>query len=429
MEISECRALARSIWLMAGLSLCWVVGMASALAAESGPELLTLPEATRLALDEQPALTAEAATIRALRQEAVAEGQLPDPQLVGGITQMPVTSDEAFSLRDDDFTALSIGLAQEFPRAAKRQLRAARMEQQANAAEVALTGIEKRIRRDTGWAYLDVFAASASAKLIDGLAVEAQRQRAVAEIYLAAGRGTQPEVLAAGVDTEVLADRSRALRQRELAARAMLSRWIGPAADRPLPDMLPSMPAPAPLEVLVAGLSVHPLLAEPEATARMAATDLKLAEAQGKPDWRLEMRYDHRLEFSDLVTLMVGIDLPLFTGQRQDQRTGAARETLLASHARRDDALREVTAALTASYRNWQSGSERLRRYDEALLPESRKRVASSLAGYQSGQGQLTALLDARRSMLESELMRLDLHVEVVRERLALQYFEAEAGQ
>src|SRR5258706_14581648 len=115
MDISQRCAHARRIQVVSGWLLCWVVGLAPAWAAESVAELLTLPEATRLALDEQPALVAESATIRALRQEAVAEGQLPDPKLVGGIMQMPVTSDAAFSLREDDFTALSVGLPQEFP--------------------------------------------------------------------------------------------------------------------------------------------------------------------------------------------------------------------------------------------------------------------------------------------------------------------------
>ncbi len=429
MHISKYHAYAWQFQAFLCALLCLTVGLAPAMATESTSDLLTLPEAIRLAMDEQPALVADSAKIRALRQEAVAEEQLPDPRLISGVTQLPVTNDEAFSLRDDEFTALSVGLAQEFPRAEKRKLRAAKIEQQATAIEAALSGAEKQIRRNTGLAYLDVFAAGAAARLADSLAVEAQRQRSAAAIDLTAGQATQPEILSAGVDVEVQADRGRAFRQREFAARAMLGRWIGPAADRPLPEAPPDLPNPPRLEVVVAGLPDHPLLVEPEATARVAVTDLKLADAQRQPDWRVELRYDHRLEYADLVTLMVGIDLPLFAGQRQDRRTAAAREMVAASYAERDDVLRQMTAALTAAYRNWQSGTERLRRYDESLLPERRQQVAASLAGYQSGQGSLTSLLEARRSLLESELTQLDLQIDVMRERLVIQYFELEPGQ
>ena len=58
MDISECRAIARSIPVMTGLLLLWLSGLTPAWAAESEPELLTLPEAMHLALDEQPALVA-----------------------------------------------------------------------------------------------------------------------------------------------------------------------------------------------------------------------------------------------------------------------------------------------------------------------------------------------------------------------------------
>ena len=142
----------------------------------------------------------------------------------------------------------------------------------------------------------------------------------------------------------------------------------------------------------------------------------------------MEVRYDHRLEFPDLVTLMVGVDLPLFAGNRQDRSSAAALERLSAATAQRDDRLREATATVTAAYREWQAGTERLRYYDDALLPPGMGRVEASLAAYRAGRGSLSALLEARRSLLETELMRLDLATQVVRDRLQLQYFARETA-
>lgn len=398
-------------------------------AGASEPAFLTLPEVQRLALAEQPALLAEAANVRALREESVAAGQLPDPQLLTGITQLPVNGGEALSLRDDDFTALSVGISQEFPRAAKRQLRATVLEQQATGAQLALTDLGQRVRLEAGRAYLEVAAADQGAQILERLSTEALRQRDVAGIDVAAGRGAQPELLAAQVEAALVTDRGRALRQREQASRAALARWIGVAADRPVGGSLPVFPPPPVLGQLLEGLPDHPSLAAPATTAALAATELRLATAERKPDWRLEVRYDHRLEFSDLVTLMVGIDLPLFAGNRQDRSSAAALERLSAATAQRDDRLREATATVTAAYREWQAGTERLRYYDEALLPPSTARVEAALAAYRAGRGSLSALLEARRSLIETELMRLDLATQVVRDRMQLQYFEAEAGQ
>jgi outer membrane protein TolC len=143
----------------------------------------------------------------------------------------------------------------------------------------------------------------------------------------------------------------------------------------------------------------------------------------------MEVRYDHRLEFPDLVTLMVGVDLPLFAGNRQDRVSAAALERLSAATAQRDDRLREATATVTAAYRDWQAGTQRLRYYDDALLPPGARRVDAALAAYRSGRGALAELLEARRSLLETELMRADLAAQVARDRLQLQYFEVESGR
>jgi len=392
---------------------------------ESG--VLTLAHVQRVALVQQPALAAGAANVQALRDESVAAGQLPDPQLITGVTQIPIEDDEAFSLREDDFTALSVGISQEFPRAVKRQLRASALEQRARAGELALASAERQVQLEAGLAYLDVAAAAQGARLLDRLTAEADRQKAVRGIALVAGQGSQADQLAAAVEAEVQADRGRALRQRELAGRAELARWIGATeADQPLPDELPAIPAPPPLNTLLERLVDHPQLAGRAATVRIAQTEARLAGLATSPDWRIEMRYDHRLEFPDLVTLMVGVDLPFFAGDRQDRSSSAARARVVADTAGQDDQLREATAQVTSAYRQWQSGTDRLGRYDESLLPQSRSRVKSALAAYQSGRGTLTTVLDARRSLLDVELMRLDLAVDVSRDRLRLQYFEPE---
>lgn len=412
----------------ASVLLVVVTGGCPAFAGEFSP--LTLAEVQRLALVEQPALVAGAANVQALREGSVAAGQLPDPQLITGVNQLPVDDGEAFSLRDDDFTALSVGISQEFPRSAKRKLRASALEQQATAGELGLAAVERGVQLQAGLAYLDVAAAAQGAGLLDRLSAEAEKQQAVQGFALVAGRGTQAEQLTATVEAEVLADRGRALRQRELAGRSELARWIGStAADRPISTELPVLPGPPALGVLLDQLPLHPQLAGPAATIRVAETEARLASLAAKPDWRLELRYDHRLEFPDLVTLMVGIDLPFFTGNRQDRSSSAARDRLSANIAEHDDHLREATASLTSAYREWQAGTDRLRRYQDSLLPQSRARVESALASYQSSQASLTSVLDARRSLLDIELMRLDLAVDVARKRLQIQYFETEAGQ
>src|SRR5579863_10452270 len=76
---------------------------------------LTKEEAARLAAIDQPLLTGRQAKIQAEEQQAIAAAQLPDPQLSGGLKELPIDTPEAFSTRRDNFTEFTIGLSQEFP--------------------------------------------------------------------------------------------------------------------------------------------------------------------------------------------------------------------------------------------------------------------------------------------------------------------------
>src|SRR5580692_5776505 len=82
---------------------------------------LTMEEAARLATVDQPLLAEREAKIQAEEHQAVAAAQLPDPQVSGGIKELPIDTSEAFSARRDNFTEFAIGVSQEFPRAAKRR--------------------------------------------------------------------------------------------------------------------------------------------------------------------------------------------------------------------------------------------------------------------------------------------------------------------
>ncbi|NNG12776.1 MAG: hypothetical protein HKM88_05950, partial [Halobacteria archaeon] len=76
---------------------------------------LTLAEAEQLALSEDPAVAASRARSQALREDAVASGQLPDPKLKTGLFNLPL---DTFDIDQEPTTQLRLGLQQTFPRGA-----------------------------------------------------------------------------------------------------------------------------------------------------------------------------------------------------------------------------------------------------------------------------------------------------------------------
>src|SRR3546814_16165264 len=70
-------------------------------------------------------------------------------------------------------------------------------------------------------------------------------------------------------------------RGQEARARAEMARWIGAAAQRPLPETVPALEAPAASQAL---LSQHPAIAAAEAQERAAQRAVDVARQDRKPN-------------------------------------------------------------------------------------------------------------------------------------------------
>jgi hypothetical protein len=77
----------------------------------------------------------------------VAEGQLPDPQIMLGVEDVPVNGQDAFELTRDEMTQVVIGLEQEFPRGRTRDLRSKKATLEAEAAADGMAEALRQVRR------------------------------------------------------------------------------------------------------------------------------------------------------------------------------------------------------------------------------------------------------------------------------------------
>jgi outer membrane protein TolC len=208
-------------------------------------------------------------------------------------------------------------------------------------------------------------------------------------------------------------------------AQSVLGRWIGVAqAARPVAG-LPAMPATLTLESVLDKLPQHPRLALAAIDIDQTRTAIALAEADFKPDWRIEVGYAHRPAFSDMATLRVGIDLPVFARNRQTRGVAAALARSDAATAVRDDSVRELAAAARLNVHDWLRLGERLRTYDADLLSQSAARIEAAALGWRSGRGSLREVLDARRAALEVQQARLDLERDRFEHCVQLRYLGA----
>jgi len=398
-------------------AVCSLILIAAAVPlAHAAESTLTLSEAQRLAAERSRQLAAQDSAVMASREMAAAAGQLPDPTLKFGIENLPVTGQDAYSVTSDFMTMRRLGLMQEFTRGEKRQLRTERLNRETERAQAEKSTTLAMIQRDTALAWLDRYYAEAMAALVAEQVTEARLEIQAAESAYRTGRGSQADVFAARSTAVALEDRSSEISRRIRTAKTALARWAGEAADNPLagkPDIDAIRLDPRALDTQ---LVHHPQIASLTSQAEIAATEAKLAQANKKSDWSLEVMYSQRgSAFSNMVSVGVAIPLQWDQKNRQDRELAAKLAMADQAEAQREEALRAHIGEVRAQIQEWENGRERRARYERELVPLARDRTRAALAAYRGGKASLADVLSARRNEIEVRMQALQLEMETAR--------------
>ncbi len=399
------RAAVRSVaWWMALLAT-----LPLSFAALGADPPLSLVEATRIAAQRSPQLEAQRALVSAAEAAAVGAGELPDPKAVIGIENLPTNGPDRWSVSRDFMTQRTIGVMQDVPGAGKRALRTQRAEAESAREAAMLTVQQLTVQREAALSWLSRWYAEASLRLVERLLDEARIAVESAAAAYRGGKGAQTDLLAARAATIELENRRTEAATQVRRAKITLARYVGDNAERAL-GAVPAMNAlpHAPVH-LTAEVDTHPelrLLAEQEA---VAATDVELARIARHPDWNIGVSYGIRgSSYSNMVTLLVSVDLPLFPERRQDAQQLAKFRQLDSVRAQREEMRRQHVAEINAMVAEWEASRIQATRVADELVPLAAQRLDAALAAYRGGSGQLSAVLDARRGAIEAQLALLE---------------------
>lgn len=392
-------------------------------AQNTAPSILTFDSALRLAQDRSQQLVAQDRAATAARNAAVAAGQRPDPTLKFGVNNLPIDGTDRFSLGRDFMTMQSVGVMQEFTREDKRLARARRMESEAEASEAARAVALASLQRDTALAWLDRSYQERMLTLLQTQRTETLLQVDAAQAAYRGGRGAQTDVFAARSAVAQIEDRIDQAQLQVAMAKTALARWTADTAD----STLGAAPATDHLAWhrgdLEAALADHPELALMAKQEQMAQADADMARANKQSDWSAEVMLNHRGPiYSNMVSINFSLPLQWDPQQRQDRELAAKLATTDQMHALREEAVRQHLAQARSLWQAWQSGRDRMTRYDSTLLPLASERTQAALAAYRGATLPLTAVLEARRMEVDARMERLRLEMETARLWAQLNY-------
>lgn len=393
-----------------------------AVANAAAGEALSFKRALDLAEAQAPQLAAQAAAVRAAASEAERAPQLPDPELVAGVENLPVDGPDSLSLTRDFMTMRKIGVMQEFPRGEKRRLRGEVAEAEVRKEEAELGVRRLDVRREAAAAWIGRYVAERGHELLLELRAQADLNVTATRAALKSGKGGSADAIAASADRIRLDDRIDASARDIVQATASLARWVGSeAAGAPLGDP-PDFAALASMPAALLATGEHAALRPYAALEARAEKDVALARAEKSPDWSVEFDYAQRgPSYSNMVTVEVRVGLPLFATHRQDPAIAAKLAQLDRVRAEREDALRmhrEETAKQLAA---WTTAQKRLERTRTEWLPLANDRADAALAAYRGG-GPLQPVIDARNAQVDARMAYLAQLGDLARAWTALNY-------
>jgi outer membrane protein TolC len=347
-----------------------------------------------------------------------------------GLISLPTDS---WKLDQEPMTQVHVGISQKFPRGQSRELQAEQYREQSRSLDESAQDARLRIRLAVREAFLDVVRQIKLAEVNDE-AIEAFADlEDITQDYYATGRVQQQDVLRASVERAKAEDRATRISEDEERARAQLAGWIGDEAYRALEPDWPSLPAPAAPDALRAGLVNHPRVAALQQQAVAADTGVELARQRYKPEFGVDLTYGARSGYnmdgsgrSDLFSVMLVMDLPLFHENRQDRYTAAAVSRSSAALFERDDMLRTMTSQARAAASARERQLERKTRYEERLLPDAAFNADAALSAYQAALDSLTTLMRARITEFDLQLDYVRLQADFLRTQAQLLYLEGE---
>ncbi|WP_372052610.1 MULTISPECIES: TolC family protein [unclassified Vibrio] len=383
---------------------------------------------------------------QAMRETGIASATLMDPKLKVGFGGLPVDS---FQFDEDPMTNISVGLMQQFERGNTLGLQQKKAGQQADGLALQVQARELTVANSMTQLWLELgYHQKAESVIRQNRRLLVELENYVQTNY-SIGKSEAQDLLNAQLQVSKLDEKLQANQQVQRRLISQLSEWLGSdwlgnqAIGSQTLDSQGTLKATNQIDWSVLEnklatnidstkhyqlLMEHPLVKITDATISSNQTQVELAEQAYTPQFGIEVMYAHRQAnnmagepASDLVSAYLTVDIPLFTGNRQDKNLSAAQHQVGAAKSQKDTLLSQMNAQVNALLVDKANLAQRLERYQSSLLPQTSARIRAVERGYQNNTAQFNDVISATADelALKLEQQRLITDLNIVNSKLA----------
>ncbi len=355
---------------------------------------------------------------QAMRESGVAASTLMDPKLKVGFGGLPVDS---FKFDEDPMSNISVGLIQQFERGSTLELQSKKASQQADGMALQVAAREREVANGITQLWLELgYQQQAERVLLENQRLMRELESFISTNY-SIGKSEAQDLLNAQLQVSQLEEKLQANQQMQRRILSQMSEWLGSewlyqqrdlkASNQLNWDALERLLSASSTTQHFAQLAQHPMVQMANANIAVSQTQVELAEQSYTPQFGVEVMYAYRQAnnmkgepASDLVSAYLTMDIPLFTGNRQDRAHAAAQYQVGAAQSQKDLLLAQMNAKVNALLVDRSNLEQRLERYQNTLLEQAKARTKAVERGYQNSTAQFNDVIAATRDELAVEL-------------------------
>ena len=364
------------------------------------------------------------------REAGIASATLMDPKIKVGVTGLPVDS---FEFDEDPMTNISVGLMQQFERGSTLDLKQRMANQQADGLALQVHARELEVANAITSLWLELGYQQASEQILREKRRLLKEMEGFVRTNYSIGKSEAQDLLNAQLQVSKLDEKLLANQQMQKRITGQMSEWLGDEwlttatslnANGPLnwAKLEDALSATNAQTNYYAKLSQHPMVKMADVNISVNRTQVDIAEQAYAPQFGVEVMYAYRQAnnmrgepASDLVSAYLTLDVPLFTGNRQDRSLSSAQYQVGASQAQKDTLLKQLNAKVNALTLERDKLKQRLSRYQSTLIPQASERIKAIERGYQNNTAQfndvILATTDELALKLEHQRLLTDLNI------------------
>ena len=456
----------RAVLLLLLAKVVYAQDHANADTEQTIPAQLSLFDVVMMAQQNDPWLHASQLQQQATINKSVAAGTLPNSKISLQMMNLPVDS---WQLEQEGMTQVKVGISQMFPRGDSLAIKEQQLSIKANKFPLLRADRKAKLETKVSELWLTAYLAQQTIRLIEDNETLFTQMAEVARANYSnvVGKTRQQDVIRAQLEIIQLQDRLTVEKQKFESALASLNEWLQPYDDNSkkqikyfdsnfafnqdeyyqpytIAKLLPDLELKKPsllhnnhlsLNQLANLIFAHPAILALEVNSQASAKNIELAKQAYKGQWAINASYGYRDNMpsgqsrSDLFSLGISYDLPLFSNKKQDQLLAAAIANTEAIKTEKLLLTKQMVTALEKELRQLKRLRERQSLYQDLLVKQTHQQAEASLTAYTNDDGDFAEVVRARIAELNTNISALQIDVQLLKTITRINYYFAKAPQ